>query len=151
MCLEHHQTLIVLGVCFGQSICRKSQWNSLSVSEKRVKIMHLFIRTENTREFFFLRTSKAPVHSRRELKFGREREDEGWAVSCKAVLVLQLNIAKRAFIMTSSSMNLGRKQNNFPLFDHYLFCSLNKTESLGRNINEHSIKDRYQDALKLSS
>lgn len=72
-------------------------------------------------------------------------------MSCKPVLVLQLNIAKPVFIMARSSMNLGRKQNISPLFDHYLFCSLNKAGSLGRNMYGHSIKDRYQDALKLSA
>lgn len=72
-------------------------------------------------------------------------------LSCKAVLVLQLNIAKPVFIMASFSMNLGRKQNNTPLFDHYLFCSLNRTGSLGRNIYEYSVEVRYQDALKLSA
>lgn len=52
--------------------------------------------------------------------------------------------------MASCSVNLGRTQNHSALFDHYLFCSL-RQGSLGRNIYEHAIKDRYQDAPKLNT
>lgn len=37
-------------MCFGQSICRKCQGNSLSISGKRIKINAFFVRAENTRE-----------------------------------------------------------------------------------------------------
>lgn len=53
-------------------MCRKCQRNSSSISANRIKNNKL--RAENIRELF-LRGSSAPVHSGREMKFGRERDE----------------------------------------------------------------------------